>query len=202
MSNNNKFAIFAGIMIVCGIIVFALQNSSFTTTTESIAHSITSVSQRLKNNPKTAQAAEEEDDKPKRNCLLNRRVCDLKLAGDSPQARRTRAKEARKSGSTEVVMPNSDPIEITVEMIPKSVRALKNTTFRVEGADFRALEGRLVGVNMDMGTTIITFKKTGENRYDGKFIPSVCIEEVMQYSLKLYDEGQDLGFAVDFDIYR
>lgn len=201
MSNNNKFAIFAGIMIVCGIIVFALQNSSFTTTTESIAHSITNVSQRLKSNPKNVQT-EEEDDKQKRNCLLNRRVCDFKLAGDSPQARRTRAKEARKSGSTEVVMPNSDPLEITIEMIPKSVRALKNTTFRVEGADFRALEGRLVGVNMDMGTTIITFKKTGENRYEGKFIPSVCIEEVMQYSLNLYDEGQDLGFVVDFDIYR
>lgn len=201
MSNNNKFAIFAGIMIVCGIIVFALQNSSFTATTESIAHSITNVSQRLKSNPKNVQT-EEEDDKQKRNCLLNRRVCDFKLAGDSPQARRTRAKEARKSGSTEVVMPNSDPLEITIEMIPKSVRALKNTTFRVEGADFRALEGRLVGVNMDMGTTIITFKKTGENRYEGKFIPSVCIEEVMQYSLNLYDEGQDLGFVVDFDIYR
>ena len=201
MSNNNKFAIFAGIMIICGVITFAIYNGSFTASTESIANSITNISLRIKNNPKNIRE-DDQDDKPKRNCLLNRRVCDFKLAGDSPQARRTRAKQARKSDSTEVVMPNNDPLEITVEMFPKTVRPLKNTTFRMEGADFRALEGRLEGVNMDMGTTIITFKKTGENRYEGKFIPSVCIEEVMQYSLKLYDEGRDLGFAVDFDIYR
>ncbi|MGX3044489.1 hypothetical protein [Helicobacter sp. T3_23-1056] len=201
MSHNNKFAIIAGIMIVCAIVIFAIRNGSFDASAESIAHSISNVSQKLKNSQKVAKQ-NEEDDKPKRNCLLNRRVCDLKLAGDTPQARRTRAKEAKEADSTEVLMPNNDPLAVTVEMIPKSVRPLKTITFRVEGADFRALEGRLVGLNMDMGTTIITFKKSGNNRYDGKFIPSVCIEEVMEYSLKLYDEGRDLGFAVDFDMYR
>lgn len=201
MSNNNKFAIFAGIMIICGIIAFAIHNGSFTASTESIANSITNISLRIKNNPKHINE-DDQDDKPTRNCLLNRRVCNFKLAGDSPQARRTRAKQARKSDSTEVVMPNNDPLEITVEMFPKTVRPLKNTIFRMEGADFRALEGILEGVNMDMGVTTITFKKIGENRYEGKFIPSVCIEEVMQYSLRFYDEGRELGFVVDFDIYR
>lgn len=95
-----------------------------------------------------------------------------------------------------------EQIRVFVQAIPSNIVSMESVVFRVEGADFTSLSGSIVGLNMDMGETIVRFHKVDDELYEGRAIMASCTEETMQYRMRLSSEDTDSATSVDFDAKR
>ena len=74
-------------------------------------------------------------------------------------------------------------------------------TLKVEGLNgqYKNLNARIYGLNMDMGTIKANLENRG-NLYIGTVVLSSCVVEVMNYRLELYDGDKQLGIYIDFNL--
>ncbi|MDL0079933.1 hypothetical protein [Helicobacter zhangjianzhongii] len=120
-------------------------------------------------------------DKESRLCMLNDGKCQVIFMQDSGE--------------------QQEHIKVSIEAIPRNIISLESVVFRVEGAELSNLTGKIIGLNMDMGETIVRFNKVDDLLYEGRAIMASCTQEVMQY--RMYLSTQDGATeAVDFDAKR
>ena len=124
-------------------------------------------------------------EKPKeqdtRLCLLNNGKCQVTFMKDET---------------------NQEQIRISIEAIPSNIIALESVVFRAQGAELSNLTGKIVGLNMDMGETIVHFNKIDDLLYEGRAIMAPCTQEIMQYRMHLSTQDASTQSAVDFDAKR
>lgn len=129
------------------------------------------------------QTSQDTQDRPRtRQCMLNKGVCKLALP------KRSHAQEQDQN--------------IEIEATPRDIYALESVVFKVRGATSRELEGRIYGLNMDMGEVSVHFRRLEDGSFEGKATMSSCTEEVMEYRMALFDEHGMLEKGVDFDAKR
>lgn len=63
--------------------------------------------------------------------------------------------------------------------------------------DYKNLNARIYGLNMDMGTIKVNFDKK-EKQYIGKLILNSCILSRMDYRLELFDGDKPINIYIDF----
>ena len=119
-----------------------------------------------------------------RLCMLNAGKCQVVFTKFNPNTQK------------------QEQISVFVQAIPSNIVSMESVVFRVEGADFTLLSGSIVGLNMDMGETIVRFRKVDDELYEGRAIMASCTEETMQYRMQLSSQDTDSATSVDFDAKR
>lgn len=66
--------------------------------------------------------------------------------------------------------------------------------------DFKNLNAKICGINMNMGTIKADFKKVGDNKYRTNVVFSACVVAKMIYRIELFDGEKSIGKFVDFII--
>lgn len=142
-----------------------------------------SLEEMISGSAKRKNINQSQQDKPRlRQCMLNSGICKLALP------KRSHAQEQDQN--------------IEIEASPRDIYALESVVFKVRGATSRELEGRIYGLNMDMGEISVHFRRLEDGSFEGKATMSSCTEEVMEYRMALFDEHGMLEKGVDFDAKR
>lgn len=85
-----------------------------------------------------------------------------------------------------------------IQASPFPIVALKPTIWTLSNLNLNTptINAKIYGINMDMGTTQIQFRKTPHNTYEAKVFLGACVLESMEYRLSF--EGRLLGISADF----
>ncbi len=102
-----------------------------------------------------------------------------------------------RDGKVELMFQNKP---FYIKVMPKDMRPLQPIIFRISNLNLPqpSLKARIYGVNMDMGTIFVEFKKSQGDTYEAKVFLSACSLDTMTYRLEFEDMLS--GIAFDFDV--
>ena len=96
---------------------------------------------------------------------------------------------------------NHNGESITFSFYPRPLEAMAPLTLNVDGLknEYKNLNARIYGLNMDMGTIKANLENIGDI-YAGSVVLSSCVVEVMNYRLELFERDKPLGIYIDFNL--